>query len=627
MSREQRNNLINIAKSKRWKAVALAVMLVILGWILVQNIIHIDVITDSTELYMMIEGVYSTDGGAWVPIDSDQPITDRFHKIVFKGRMTEAASHFSNLDISSKDVWYRMTTISGKEILSYTERPDNVPGLSNRWVSQADRLPGTPGYCVKHFYIEDMNKDVVQGKTEVLLEVTFPYEVLSRSFSECFSVNIGNIDGYYSNFFIDVLPSVLLFALICFFGVFFFPVAGFILGKINYKYITFGALCLFWGLFMIAQSISGYLNMWVNDPVVCMITVRLTSYLFISAIFVYLKSNMERSITRAVGNIMLTVFLLTVIAAVVLHLTNTADLVTTTPSVFVVVSLCAVVMMAMLSIEVFQNRSVLVFLLSWIPLMLTLAFDIINKFLFFSEMQFFNIGLTITMMYQLVRLVLDLRKQYKETIRYQQLQKELYEAKVSVMVSQIQPHFMYNALSSIAMLCKINPDTAYHATVAFSDYLRGNMESLKRQIPVSFSKELEHVKKYLYIEQLRFGKKLQIAYDIQVTDFVLPQLSIQPLVENAVKHGVGMRKNGGTVIIATYERENAFEVTIADDGVGFDTQQHKEDERSHVGMENTRRRIREMCGGEVKIKSTIGEGTVATVILPKEGQCNENTVR
>ena len=88
-------------------------------------------------------------------------------------------------------------------------------------------------------------------------------------------------------------------------------------------------------------------------------------------------------------------------------------------------------------------------------------------------------------------------------------EKVLYEAKVSVMVSQIQPHFMYNALTSIAMMCSIDPDTAREATVTFAKYLRGNMDSLKQTAPVEFEQELEHLKKYLYIEKLRFGDLLK----------------------------------------------------------------------------------------------------------------------
>jgi len=107
---------------------------------------------------------------------------------------------------------------------------------------------------------------------------------------------------------------------------------------------------------------------------------------------------------------------------------------------------------------------------------------------------------------------------------------------------------------------------------------------------------------------------------------VLPLLSIQPLVENAVKHGVGMKEDGGTVKISTRETETAYEVVIEDDGVGFDVNEQKDDGRSHVGMENTKKRLRDMCGGEVKITSVIGKGTTAIVVLPKEGQPDENTM-
>ncbi|MBQ5330183.1 MAG: histidine kinase [Oscillospiraceae bacterium] len=206
-------------------------------------------------------------------------------------------------------------------------------------------------------------------------------------------------------------------------------------------------------------------------------------------------------------------------------------------------------------------------------------------------------------------------------------EKELYESKVAVMASQVQPHFVYNALTSIAMMCTIDPKTAQEATITFAKYLRGNMDSLKQTAPVSFETELEHLKKYLYIEKLRFAEKLNVEYDITVTGFMLPQLSVQPIVENAVKHGVGMKKKGGTVTIATRETETDFRVIISDNGVGFDTAApKKEDGRSHIGMENTVTRLREMCGGSIETKSVVGEGTVVTIILPKEGQINEDTL-
>ena len=220
---------------------------------------------------------------------------------------------------------------------------------------------------------------------------------------------------------------------------------------------------------------------------------------------------------------------------------------------------------------------------------------------------------------------LEIDRYTKENLK---VQKDLYDAKVQIMVSQIRPHFMYNALTSIAMMCELDPMTAKKATIAFADYLRGNMDSLKQTRPVPFEMELEHLKNYLYIEKLRFDYLLNIEYDIQATGFELPLLSIQPLIENAVKHGVGMKKGGGTVKIASVETDSAFEVIVSDDGVGFDVNAPKKDDgRSHVGMENTRRRLKEMCKADIVITSEVGKGTTARVIIPKkEGKANEDTV-
>ena len=224
-------------------------------------------------------------------------------------------------------------------------------------------------------------------------------------------------------------------------------------------------------------------------------------------------------------------------------------------------------------------------------------------------------------------LALEIDQYTKENIRIagerERAEKERFEAEVQVMVSQIRPHFVYNTLSSIAILCDIDPKTAKEAAITFAKYLRANMDALKQKAPVPFEIELEHLKNYLYIEKLRFADALNVEYDIQTTDFELPILSIQPLVENAVKHGVGMKKYGGTVKIATKETDTAYEVVVSDDGVGFEPeearikQEMKSDGKSHVGMENTRKRLKDMCGADVVIESRTGEGTTVRVIIPK----------
>lgn len=604
--------------------------------------------TDS--LTVFIEGEYSVDGGEWKPVDINKPINDRFHKILIRGKICKQAfSNYSYLTVSTKNIWYTLKTASGEPVIELTYRSKegirqlmlqsggdpNDPMLEKDYFDKNYPIgyavdlvsPETPGYRTETVNLATINADGKMKGTDYVLEVDNPYPFAEKSFSECFDVMFSEANGNYLQFFFEAMPPIFAFFLVCFFGIFLFPVAGFILGKVNFKYFTFGVLCFFWGMFMIGQRVSDFLNLWIIDPVVCMSVEILLNYCFVISVLFYLKSNLSGGLRRAIANVTATVYILGVTAAVVLYFAGVRDLYATSPYLYFFTALATVVITVLLFTEVRYNSQAIIILASWTPLTLSILIDAVNHYLHFTDIHFYNFGLAVTMLYQMIHMVFDLRKQYLESIRYQQMQKELYEAKVKVMVSQIQPHFMYNALTSIAMMCTIDPDTAQEATVTFAKYLRGNMDSLKQTKPIPFELELEHLKKYLYIEKLRFGKKLNIAYDITTTDFVLPQLSIQPLVENAVKHGVGMKKHGGTVTIATRETDDAYEVIISDDGVGFDVNAEREDDgRSHIGMDNTRRRIKEMCGGEVKIESVIGEGTTAKVILPKEGQHNEDTL-
>ncbi len=199
-----------------------------------------------------------------------------------------------------------------------------------------------------------------------------------------------------------------------------------------------------------------------------------------------------------------------------------------------------------------------------------------------------------------------------------ELEKELSEINMTLMLSQIQPHFLYNALNTIKYLTKKDPKTAEGAIVKFSNYLRANMDSLTQKEPISFDKEFEHAKNYIDIEKLRFGDRLSIEYDIKVSEFRIPPLTIQPIVENAIKYGVNQRPDGGTVKISTDEDSENFYVAIQDNGVGFDVNEKKNDGRSHVGIQNIKRRLKSLLNSDVDIKSVIGEGTLVKITIPKK---------
>ena len=195
-------------------------------------------------------------------------------------------------------------------------------------------------------------------------------------------------------------------------------------------------------------------------------------------------------------------------------------------------------------------------------------------------------------------------------------ERRLTEQRIATMISQIQPHFIYNTLGSIYQLCLEQPQQAAELTQNFSRYLRGNFSELDNNKPIQLSKELEHVKHYISIEQVRFPD-ISVTFDVSASDFLLPALSVQPLVENAIKHGLMGLESGGSVIISAYETEKEYCVSVKDDGVGFDVNAVT-DVKKHIGIHNIRQRLDAICGGTLTIESAVGKGTTAVIIIPKE---------
>lgn len=206
--------------------------------------------------------------------------------------------------------------------------------------------------------------------------------------------------------------------------------------------------------------------------------------------------------------------------------------------------------------------------------------------------------------------------------RFFRQKNELEHLQMEIMLSQIRPHFLYNVLGAIRELCASNPKAAEDAIIRFSTYLRGNMESFEQTEPVPFAQELEHTRVYLELEKLRFESGLNVIIDTSFTGFRIPVLTLQPIVENAVRYGVrGTEREVGTVRITTEEFTDHIEVTVWDDGPGFDEEKSvaKEDGRMHLGISNVRRRMREMTGGDLRIESCPEQGTKAILTVPKGG--------
>ena len=198
------------------------------------------------------------------------------------------------------------------------------------------------------------------------------------------------------------------------------------------------------------------------------------------------------------------------------------------------------------------------------------------------------------------------------------LNAELAESRISTMISQIRPHFIYNTLGSIEQLCKLDPPKAGDLVHNFAKYLRGNFGELDNPKPILMSQEMEHVRHYINIENVRFPD-MTFTFEMNSDDFHIPALTIQPIVENAIKHGLMKLPRGGTIHVVAYETDTDYCISVVDDGVGFDTGVLI-DERKHVGLRNIRERLKVMVNGKLEIESTVGVGTKVLVTIPKEAR-------
>ncbi len=254
------------------------------------------------------------------------------------------------------------------------------------------------------------------------------------------------------------------------------------------------------------------------------------------------------------------------------------------------------------------SREIFVALVSYI----VLPFGATIILIFYYGVSLVNIAISISMILMFITAMVEQNRMLA------QKESEAAELRISLMMSQISPHFLYNSLNSIYHLCDKDVELAKQAISDFSEYLQHILGSVKRTKLIGFEEELEYVKNYLRLEKMRFGEDLNLLYHIETTDFCVPALSVQPLVENAVKHGICQKEDGGTLILSTKEYKDHFEIVVSDDGVGFDTKQKPDDGKLHVGIDNVSQRISVMCGGKLTIKSSPGDGTNVTVWLPKK---------
>lgn len=226
---------------------------------------------------------------------------------------------------------------------------------------------------------------------------------------------------------------------------------------------------------------------------------------------------------------------------------------------------------------------------------------------------------------------MELRLRIRAWVSLRQSFGERLRMEAAWLQAQIQPHFLHNALNTIASLSEIDTDRMVTLLHEFGNYLHRSFDPINMYQLLPLAHELDLLRSYLYIEQERFGNRIQVQWDISedAADKVrIPPLSLQTLVENALRHGILVRGSGGTVTIAVAVYGQQAEVMVMDDGVGIDEKQLEtllqpgSAPTGGVGLKNTDKRLRQLYGKGLQITSSPDEGTVVSFKVPVAAETN-----
>ncbi len=205
--------------------------------------------------------------------------------------------------------------------------------------------------------------------------------------------------------------------------------------------------------------------------------------------------------------------------------------------------------------------------------------------------------------------------------RLEQQQLRLNEARLAALSSQINPHFLFNTLNSVASLIRINPDQARQVVYKLSKILRRLLRQQENLVPLG--EELAFIEDYLSIEMVRFGDKLRFLKEVDpdTLDLLVPSMLLQPLIENSIRHGLASKVDGGTIRVRSRRSENQLQIVVEDDGVGIpESQLARMFEQGGIGVNNVNERLKVLYGDNYRmwIDSRPGEGTSTGIEIPEQ---------
>lgn len=559
-------------------------------------------------LEMEFEGEYSYDGVSWYEYSESADISSFDGDVTFRGHFTEEVIEGATLNFFINHIGISVY-VNGNMI--YMDTPTQLKSMGRDLMKSMCGQKWSNFICpqitaedeVEIRFINFHNHGNKNAYKEALTNcyMSPPYNPIMENYLEKYIEPFENL-GYGILVVGIMLVGVAVFAKI--FG-----------SDLAAKVAKIAVSTLFMGGYVLFDVMLVFL---MDDSLVVKTYAR-QMCLMISVFFVgMLICDMLSGIRRKIANVLVAISGVVNAAIIIIAITGKVlmyDMGFAWKIMQLVVSL-ALVVLGILEIKHNKKKRGEISICNLVHLAVVLDIGEVGYFEYFNGL-FYKTAFIIMLFGLIFRGVRGIVNEHRTNVKNQKLEMELDNSHTALMLSQIKPHFIYNVLGTIREFCEEEPKKAAELVQKFSMYLRGNFTEMDNQTPVSVAKEIEHVKHYVDIEMIRFPD-MMVEYDIQNDEFLVPALTIQPLVENAIKHGLMGLETAGKVKVSSYETDKCYEVCVQDDGVGFDESVFY-DGKKHIGIANIRRRIEAMCGGNLTIDSVKGQGTTAIIRIPKEG--------
>lgn len=452
------------------------------------------------------------------------------------------------------------------------------------------------------------------------------YPVYSNYTDEVPEFLIGAESAVYSTVFSEALPELLLSLCVSLAGVFLLSIAVYYgtKGDFMLRLFALGCLSLFTGIWRFtygrfAYLILGHYSVFVYT--LSIVSLMVIALAMLNCIEISENKRREKRARRICSGAYCLVF----ICQIALQLLGILDLRETLTLTHITLVISAVLLFISGLYSFIKGTPVSGRVLgrnySWL-----LGIGVLCDLLlyYFAEssagMLFTLVAILISSILEGTRLVVTFGEQ-KNALK--EMETRLTLSRTATMMSQIRSHFVFNILNAISGMCKYDPEMADETVVRFARYLRNNIDIMENDRSIPFTQDLRQLEDYVALEQIRFGERLSFETDIETVSFMIPPLVLQPIVENAIKHGVSKKPDGGKIVLKTREVGDKAIITVTDNGIGFDMQEL--DKEKSVGLRNIRFRLEHLAGGTLDITSEKGVGTEVTVTLPREKN-NENNL-